>query len=70
MSADGSNQRGLTSGEANDNWFYWSPDSTQIYVSSALGQDPSNLRWSAAIVNVDGSGSKPATFGGDVNWRP
>jgi hypothetical protein len=70
MNSDGSNQKNISNGEADDNWFWWSPDGTQIYVASALGQDPQNLSWSAAIINVDGSGQKPFALGGNINWRP
>jgi len=70
MNSDGSGQTNISNSAADDNWFYWSPDNTQIYVSSALGSDPNNLKWSAAIINVDGSGRKPFQFGGDITWRP
>jgi TolB protein len=70
MKSDGSGQHNISNSQADDNWFWWSPDNTQIYLSSTLGQDQQNLEWSASIINVDGSGRRPFPFGGNVNWRP
>lgn len=70
MNSDGSNQRNLSKSEADDNWFWWSLDGTQIYVESMQGQDFQNLQGSAAIVNVDGWGQKPFPLAGNLNWRP
>jgi hypothetical protein len=69
MNTDGSAQKNISNSELFDNWFWWSPDSTQIYVTSTQGQDPQNLVWSAAIVNVDGSNRITFVFGSNINWK-
>jgi Tol biopolymer transport system component len=71
MNSEGSGQKDLSNGAADDNFFWWSPDGWQIYLVSALRQNPSKLEWSASTLNIDGLGEKPFPFVGyNVNWRP
>jgi hypothetical protein len=70
MNSNGSGQMNISNGEADDQWFWWSPGGVEIYVTFTQGQDLQNLQWSAVIINVDGSGKQPFAFGGNINWKP
>ena len=69
MNPDGSGQTSLTDSELDDYWYWWSPDSTQIYVSSASNPNGDILQWTAVILNVDGSGATPIQVGWSLSWR-
>jgi Tol biopolymer transport system component len=65
IAPDGSGLRRLSQGNDNDNYAAWSPDGTQLVFSRERVFDEG--LW---LINVDGSGERFLTNGGEPQWEP
>jgi TolB protein len=65
ISPDGTGLRKVSQGNHNDNYAAWSPDGDQLVFNSERPEDAG--LW---LINVDGSGERFLTAGGEPQWEP